>query len=832
MQSVIMAGGFGTRLQPLTYQRPKPMVPVAGVPMMEHIVRLLVKYGFDDAISLLYYHGNLINDYFGDGAPWNIRINYKSAQSDLGTAGSVRNASDLINSSFIVISADVLTDFDLKKAIEFHKDREALATIVLTRHPTPLQFGIVILDEDRRITRFLEKPAWGQVFSDTINTGIYILEPEILEMIPKGELFDFSMNLFPKILSSGKGLFGYIADGYWRDVGNLREYRRANEDALWERVKLHFPGKSVKADDAEVWIDDGVEYEDSVKFEGRVLLGKGVKIYSNAYISNSVLGENTVVYPSANIEKSVIWENVEIGSGAYISDSTIASQVKIDRDVTIQEHSVIADGCSIGKSAIISAGVKLWPGKTVEDKAVVTESLIFTDRVGGELFADSRISGVINWEISPEFTSRVGAALGASISKSANIIVVSRDADRASQITARSLSCGVMSAGIDVEDLGLVPIPLVRQQLMRNPRNAGVHIRKSPHDNKMQDMIFLSGDGTDLPTKTCRKIEQLLMRENIPRAEYTDLGRLSRPQGLREWYRQKVFEHIDKSIISERKFKIVIDYEFGAAAQVLPPIIERFDAEVVELNAYVNPNHLTKTRDEREAAFKQLSKIVRTLGATMGFAIDPTAERITLIDELGNIYRDNQLLYIICKLYLSQNMPKSIAVPISATMGVNVIAREHGVNVIRTRNDHLSMMEAAHNGIEFVGGTRGGFIFQEFGFACDGMFAVMKTLELLANDGRLLSEIAESMPNFVRLESEVHCPWHAKGRVMRSLIEKSEELPREIIDGVRIIKSDSWVLILPDVERPVFHLLAEGKTGDSASQLLVKYEEMIKELCK
>jgi mannose-1-phosphate guanylyltransferase/phosphomannomutase len=240
-----MAGGFGTRLQPLTYQRPKPMVPVAGVPMMEHIVRLLVKYDFDDAISLLYYHGNLINDYFGDGTPWNIRMNYKSAQSDLGTAGSVRNASDLINSSFIVISADVLTDFDLKKAIEFHKDREALATIVLTRHPTPLQFGIVILDEERRITRFLEKPAWGQVFSDTINTGIYILEPEVLEMIPKGELFDFSMNLFPKILSSGKGLYGYIADGYWRDVGNLREYRRANEDALWERVKLHFSGKSV-----------------------------------------------------------------------------------------------------------------------------------------------------------------------------------------------------------------------------------------------------------------------------------------------------------------------------------------------------------------------------------------------------------------------------------------------------------------------------------------------------------------------------------------------------------------------------------------------------------
>ena len=156
MQVVIMAGGFGTRLHPLTLRRPKPMVPVAGKPMMEHILNLLSQNGFDDAIALLYYQGEKISSYFGDGSPWGMKISYRMAEADLGTAGSVGNAGDLIRGRFMVISGDVLTDFDLKAAIDFHEKKKALATIVLTRHPTPLQFGIVIIDDDGRIVRFLE----------------------------------------------------------------------------------------------------------------------------------------------------------------------------------------------------------------------------------------------------------------------------------------------------------------------------------------------------------------------------------------------------------------------------------------------------------------------------------------------------------------------------------------------------------------------------------------------------------------------------------------------------------------------------------------------------
>ena len=830
MQAVIMAGGFGTRLHPLTYRRPKPMVPVAGTPMMEHIVRLLVENGYDEAISLLYYQGEIISDYFGDGKNFGIDIKYKSAEADLGTVGSVRNASDLIRGRFIVISADVLTDFDLRKAVEFHKERNALATIVLTRHPTPLQFGIVITDEQGKITRFLEKPAWGQVFSDTINTGIYILEPEVLEWVPKGKFYDFSQNLFPNLLESGERLYGYIASGYWRDVGNLREYRRANEDALWERVKLEFPGEHRKIGDAEIWVGENAEIADGVDFHGRVLIGKNARIGQGSSLYNTVIGAETKIGIGANIEQSVIWDKVKIGNGVQIRNSTIATGVRIGNSVQIEEHCVIADNCRIGNEASIYTGVKIWPDKIIEDRAVLSESLIWRDRVGGELFTKSRVSGVINWELSPEFITKIGAALGATLGKEGGTLLVSRDPDRASQITARSLFCGAMSAGMDVADVGIVPIPTVRQYLSNNPQKGGVHIRKSPYDPKRQDLIFFNGDGTDLQTKICRKVEQLMMREGIPRADYEKLGRLTRPSGIIDEYRNKILSHIDIDAIKSKKFRIVMDYQLGAAAQVMPAIHERVGAEVIALNAYVDPNHLTKTRDEREQAFRTLSAVVKTLDAHLGFAIDPVGERLTICDENGKIYQDNDLLYIVTKLYLELNKPEIIATPISATMGVDFLAREHGTKVIHTRDEHLAMMEAAlKSEIPFVGGTRGGFIFTDFGFACDAMFSAVKVLEMLAKNRQKLSEVAETIPDYRWVESEVQCPWHAKGKVMRSLIEYTEKLPREVIDGVRIITSKAWILVLPDAERPVFHLLAEGKTEDAAHNLIDEYSKLIEE---
>src|SRR5712691_4641633 len=254
MKAVIMAGGEGTRLRPLTSNAPKPMMPVVNRPMMEHIVKLLKEHGFDDIVVTLAFLPQTIRTYFGDGSEFGVRMAYATEESPLGTAGSVRNAKDELDEPFLVISGDVLTDFDLSEVVRFHEEHKAMATIALKAMENPLEFGIVITRDDGSIDRFLEKPTWGQVFSDTINTGIYVLQPEIFDFIPAGEVVDFSGDVFPAVLARNLPLLGTVVEGYWEDVGTLDAYRAAHEDALAERVELDIPGFKLRDG---VWAGEG-----------------------------------------------------------------------------------------------------------------------------------------------------------------------------------------------------------------------------------------------------------------------------------------------------------------------------------------------------------------------------------------------------------------------------------------------------------------------------------------------------------------------------------------------------------------------------------------------
>src|SRR3990172_8215398 len=286
MKAVVMAGGFGTRLRPLTEKLPKPMAHVANRPMMEHVVRLLAAEGID------------------------------------GTAGAVKNAEDRLDGTFLVISADIITDFDLSKAIDFHTARKAAVTIVLTRVPNPLQYGIVITEDDGRIVRFLEKPTWGEVFSDTINTGIYIIEPEVLDLIPPKKNFDFSKNLFPAMLARGDRLLGYVAEGYWKDVGNLDEYLNVHLDLLAGKVKIGFEGE--KAGTRSVWIGEGTKVDYTAELSN-VLLGKKCVVGSGVTMRNVVVGDGCLIEDGTVIQSSVLWKHVSVGKGARILENIIGS---------------------------------------------------------------------------------------------------------------------------------------------------------------------------------------------------------------------------------------------------------------------------------------------------------------------------------------------------------------------------------------------------------------------------------------------------------------------------------------------------------------------------
>src|SRR6202790_176637 len=247
MKAVLMAGGGGSRLRPLTSRRPKPLAPVAGKPIMELILELLRQHGFTDVVATLHYLADEIEAYFGDGSAHGVAMHYVVEDTPLGTAGAVKMAHDLlIGETFVVISGDALTNLDLGAVVRHHREQGNDVTIALQRVTNPLEFGVVVTDESGRIVRFLEKPSWGEVFSDTINTGIYVLEPSILDRMQRGKVYDFSKDLFPEMLREGAKLGGYVIDAYWTDIGNLEQYQGANYDAVSGKVGITFPGAPLR----------------------------------------------------------------------------------------------------------------------------------------------------------------------------------------------------------------------------------------------------------------------------------------------------------------------------------------------------------------------------------------------------------------------------------------------------------------------------------------------------------------------------------------------------------------------------------------------------------
>ncbi|TMG39783.1 MAG: NDP-sugar synthase, partial [Chloroflexi bacterium] len=307
MQAVVMAGGEGSRLRPLTINRPKPMVQIVNKPCLGHIFDLLLRHGIDEAFVTLQYLASVIQDSYGDGGGLGMRLRYTVEETPLGTGGSVRQIGDDLDGTFLVISGDALTDIDLSKIIAFHKQREAAVTLTLVHVPNPLEYGVVITNEDGRIAKFLEKPSWGEVFSDTINTGIYVMEPRVLKRYAVGEVFDFSKDLFPKLLAEGEPLFGYVADGYWTDIGSIAEYARANADLLQGKVRTAPLGRELMPG---VVVNGDVEIDPTARITGPVFLGEGAKIGAHVEIVGpTVLRDYVSVDVGAVVDRSIVWRN-------------------------------------------------------------------------------------------------------------------------------------------------------------------------------------------------------------------------------------------------------------------------------------------------------------------------------------------------------------------------------------------------------------------------------------------------------------------------------------------------------------------------------------------
>ena len=722
----------------------------------------------------------------------------------------------------------MLTDFDLTAALKFHEAKGAQATMILTRVENPLAFGVVIAAPDGKIQRFLEKPTWGEVFSDTVNTGIYILEPEVMDLIPEKVDYDFSKNLFPLMLQKGMALYGYVADGYWKDVGNLEQYRLAHQDIFAGKVDMPLPGKRLNKIGREIWVGEGAHVSPDAELSGTVIVGKNANIGARCRVTNSVVGDGSQVEDGAVLVNAVLWNNVSMGAGASAKECVIATGTDVQEKAAIYEGVTISDNCTIGREAVLKAGVKVWPSKVVEDGAQLSTALIWGDKWARSIFGQYGVTGMAGIDLTPEFAAKLGAAYGASLPKG-SMILTSRDIHKTSRMINRALISGILSSGVNVHDLQEVPISVARYAVPKLTDAGGLHTRKSPFDPQNIDIKFLDGRGLALSSGKEKGIENLFYREDFRRAAMEETGELTFPHRVLEFYHQGFLEALDLKAIVARKPKVVLDYAFSAAAPIFPSLLGHLGCDIIALNAYTDEKKITKTPEEFQQSLKQLSDIVPTLKADFGVLFDSGAEKVFLVDEKGHVLSGAEALALFTLFSVRRSKGGQVVVPVHASGTLDKLVKDHGGTVVRCRTTTFSLMEeAAKEGVTFAGEPDGGFIFPAFAPFTDAMMSTSKFMEFLAIEGKPISHFLGLVPKASQYMQSVPCSWEMKGTIMRHLIEDTEKDNRELIDGIKLHRNGSSIMILPDVDRAAFHVSAEAPTEAKAKDLVTSFVDKIK----
>ena len=848
-----MAGGEGSRLRPLTIGRPKPMVPLVDKPVLGHILELLKYHGITEVVITLQYMPSVIQDFYGDGSGLGLKITYVVEEMPLGTAGGVKNAASHLNDTFLVISGDALTDFNLQAAVQHHIAVGALATLAVYPVPNPLEYGAVVSGESGRITQFIEKPDWSAIRSDRVNTGIYVLEPAVLDYIPDDVAYDFSTDLFPDLLHRGERLQAYVAEGYWCDVGTISEYMRANADLISGKVWLPRPlGDTEPVEAAELVkaaTDDGqdatllavarqrgelilgadVEIAASARIYGPVFLGNGVKIKEGVTIQGPcVVRDYTIVDRYSRLEHCVIWRNTYIGETCELLGAIVCRQCSLKSGTIAYEDVVIGDNCVLDENCVVHPDVKLWPNKRIEPGAVVRESIIWGSRGRRSLFGRAGVSGVVNVDFTPEFAAKLGSSLGANLPRG-SYVAINRDSHRSSRMLIRALMSGLSSAGVDVWDLGEVPVPVARHFVRIQPSAAaGVHIQLSPLDQRVVDIRFMNSLGLDQSRAAERSVERSFSREDFRRAFLDEVGRIDYPPDPTERYIESFLACVDRDRIRatapQVHPQIVVDMSHGLGGDTLSTILNRLDVDYLPLNG----PKLGALRDQFRHQLQHMAKIMGVLDAGVGVKLDVGGERVFLIDERGAVLDDLTAALLMLELAMYANPGAKVALPAVLPRAFETVVNRHGGQIVYTQNDLRELMRAAAEDVLFATDGAGHFIFPALQPVSDGLLATVRLLEYLGLRQAAVSEIVADLPMFFMAHHRVDCPWEAKGTVMRLLNQSYYGDGVVTIDGLKIhLGAEEWVHIGPNPERPLFEIRAEAGDPERATALVKEHGDQL-----
>lgn len=818
IKAVIMAGGKGTRLRPLTCDIPKPMVPILNKPVMEYSINLLKQHGIKDIAVTMAYLPAVIVDYFGTGEEHGVNLNYFIEDIPLGTGGSVKNAEDFLNDTFIVISGDALTDLDIKKAINYHKNKNSKATIVLKKESVPLEYGVIITNEDGKIIRFLEKPSWGEVFSDTVNTGIYILEPEILKYYKKGENFDFSKDLFPQLLKDKIPMYGYITEDYWNDIGDLNSYMQTQFHILDRKVNIPISAKEVQDG---IWIEDGVKLGQNINFNPPVYIGKNSNIKNSVNIhSYSIVGSNCEIGEETTLKRSILWKNAKVGKNTHCRGTVVCNNVQMKDRINTLESSAIGSGSSLFNGVMIKPNMKIWPDKIVEENMIVNENIIWGTKASKNIFGYKDISGYVNVDITPEFASRLGSAYSSILEKESTI-VVSGDCSNASNIIKKSLISGILSTGASVIDIKDSAIPINRFAVRNYKANGGIHVRINHSEHNKVHIEFVDKSGANIDRNTERKIENILYTDDFERCSADKVKAVVDINNFCSIYIKNGSDILDNTAMIKRKSpNITISSKCKKIINIASEFLEYMGCQVrcdysigryKSFDQYLNfiSNQVVKNGDE------------------LGIVFNENGEDVILIDENGKIIDKEMYTALAILILLKVGINKKIVIPYTSPKIIEKMAQKYSVEVVRTKTSPSAVMKEMLD-VKNVQNQ----IMLQYILCFDAVWACGKIIDFLIGNSIKLSDLINEIPDFYFIKKEIECDWKDKGRIIKNIIMENKDNDIELFEGVKINDDKGWAIILPDSEKPMFNIYTEGFTQEYAEELSDVVSKRVEHLLK
>ena len=768
-----MAGGEGTRLRPLTCDCPKPMIQLMNRPVMQYALALLRQHGVTQIAATLGYLPDAIMDCFGGGDAFGVDLRYFVEKTPMGTAGGVKRAAKFLDETFVVLSGDGITDLDITAAAEYHRAKGALATLVLKRADNPLDYGVVLTGADGRVKSFHEKPDWSEVVSDTVNTGIYILEPQVLEHIPQDRPCDFGHDLFPALVRAGLPVYGYVMEGYWCDIGDVRAYLAAHVDAMEGRVRVEGlsprPGRVVQLPGAAV--------DRAAVLEGPCLIGPNARVLAGAYVGPySVIGPDCVVGECASVKRAVLWQGAKLGRGAQARGCVLGAGAALGEGAQAYEESVLGTGASLGERAVLLPGVKLWPGKRGADGERLEANLVWGNRRdagferGGMTLA------------SPAEAARAAQALASELS--ARELLLGRTAGGAADALWHAAAAGAMAQGVQVLDAGMCLMPQLRraQAALGRPFAALVTGER---------LIPLNPNGAPLTSRQQRGVAARNARQDF-RPPFAAATPMIAPAGPTDAayaaWAAGLFTADPKSAPA-----VALWAEDDTALALAERVLTRAGLRV-RLADLADPS----------------------LGpGEVGVMLGELAESCAFSDESGMLSEgEGQLLLAWTALALGE---ETLLMPVQATRAAQALAKQRGARA------------------EFVAGERGLWLNElaehfptQFVLQRDGIAAALMALNALAEAGLSLGDWRRLMPAIARRSRSVPVSLTQVGRVLRGLAQREKNV--EFGGGMRLRRDGGWAWICPDERRAALRIVTEASSAETARELCDFCEQELKRL--